>query len=179
VSILSNVGQVLTRGAEFEAAAKPLAGLTLHASVGYDQADYGRYANAPCPVEVSGRTICDLSGRPVVGAPRWTANFYGGYEHPIVPSLIGYARAEYGWRSRYYGYQDDSALTVTGNYALINLYAGIRDASGRWDLMFWGKNITDGHHAISFANLGSLVPGAYLPQFGDPATYGVTLRANF
>jgi iron complex outermembrane receptor protein len=178
VQILSNVGEVVSQGAEAEAMARPISGLTLHGSLGYDDAHYASYTNAPCPVEITGRTICSLSGRPVVGAPRWTANAYSLYEHPLGP-VTGYGRAEVSWRSQFYGYQDDSASTVVPAYALVNLYLGVKSPSGHWDLMLWGKNISNVHAPYSYLSYGSLLPGAYVPFFSDPATYGVTLRASF
>jgi len=179
VQILSNVGQVISRGFEAEAMARPIDGLTLHASAGYDQAYYGSYANGPCPVEITGRATCSLTGKPVVGAPKWTANAYAAYEHPVSTWLVGYARAEYSYRSHFYGYQDDSAYTRTGDYSLINLYLGVKDPAGRWDLMLWAKNVANIHYPYSYLSYGSLLPGAYVPFFGDPATYGVTLRSRF
>ncbi len=178
VQILSNVGQVISRGAEIEAMARPLTGLTVHASAGYDDAYYASYSNGPCPVGVSAAT-CSLSGRPVVGAPRWTANAYALYEHALTQQLVGYVRGEYSWRSHFFGYQDDSAQTRTGDYTLVNLYVGVKDPAGRWDLMVWAKNVANIHYPYSYLSYGSLLPGAYVPFFGDPATYGVTLRAMF
>ena len=178
VQILSNVGEVVSQGAEAEATARPVTGLTLHASLGYDDAHYATYANAPCPVEITGRTFCDLSGRPVVGAPRWTANAYSLYERHLGP-VTGYGRAEVSWRSQFYGYQDDSASTAVPAYALVNLYLGVKSPSGHWDVMLWGKNVGNVHVPYSYLSYGSLLPGAYVPFFGDPATYGVTLRASF
>ena len=179
VQILSNVGQVISRGVEAEAMARPMTGLTLHASAGYDEAYYGSYTNGPCPVEITGKATCNLTGRQVVGAPKWTANAYAAYERPLTERLIGYARAEYSWRSHFYGYQDDSVQTRTGDYTLVNLYLGIKDPAGRWDLMIWGKNVANIHYPYSYLSYGSLLPGAYVPFYGDPATYGVTLRAAF
>jgi iron complex outermembrane recepter protein len=179
VQILSNVGQVISRGAEAEALARPIAGLTLHASAGYDEAYYGSYSNAPCPVEITNQATCSLTGRPVVGAPKWTTNAYALYERPITDRLVAYGRTEYSWRSHFYGYQDDSAQTRTGDYTLVNLYLGVKDPSGHWDLMLWGKNVANIHYPYSYLSYGSLLPGAYVPFFGDPATYGVTLRAAF
>jgi iron complex outermembrane receptor protein len=169
---------VISRGVEAEAMAHPIRGLTLHASADYDDAYYGSYSNGPCPAG-STQTTCSLTGRPVVGAPRWSTNAYGLYEHRIADHLIGYVRAEYSWRSHFYGYQDDSSQTRTGDYTLVNLYVGVKDPSGHWDLMVWGKNVGDAHYPITYGSYGTLLPGLYVPFFGDPATYGVTLRASF
>ncbi len=45
--------------------------------------------------------------------------------------------------------------------------------------MFWGKNIFNVHYANNYLSYGALLPGLYVPYFGDPATYGVSLRAHF
>ena len=73
---LSNIGKVETRGFEVELVAIPLDGLTIGLSGSFNDATYESYKNAPCSAEKSfaGQTVCDLTGNPVVGAPRWIAN---------------------------------------------------------------------------------------------------------
>jgi iron complex outermembrane receptor protein len=176
---LANVGRVRTQGAEAEITARPITGLTLHASAAFDDATYASYVNAPCAAEVTGKTYCNLTGRPVAGAPKWTLGLNGGYERPLTNDLVGYVQGEYSWRSHFYGYLDDSTYSRTGDYALVNLRLGVRLASGRWDLALWGKNVFDQHYVANYLSYGTLLPGVYVPFFGDPATYGVTLRTQF
>ena len=73
---LSNIGKVETRGFEVELVAIPLEGLTVGLTGSFNDATYESYKNAPCSAEKSfaGQTVCDLTGNPVVGAPRWIAN---------------------------------------------------------------------------------------------------------
>ncbi|MBT9472708.1 MAG: TonB-dependent receptor [Pseudomonadota bacterium] len=177
-SILTNVGKVRSRGVEVEAVATPITGLTLNANASYNEATYTSYPNGPCPAG-STASICDLTGRPVVGAPRWIANLSGHYERPLGDGLIGYAGAEYSWRSSRYGYQDLSEHVRIGAYGLANLRVGLRREDGTWDAMLWVKNAADTRYATSYFSLGSLAPGAYLTAFGDPRTYGATLRTRF
>lgn len=68
---------------------------------------------------------------------------------------------------------------MTGNYGLLNLRLGVRTEDQRWDLSLWGRNIGNKHYASNYFNYGSLLPGTYVGFFGDPATYGATLRFNF
>jgi iron complex outermembrane recepter protein len=179
VQLLTNAGSARTQGIEAEASWRPVEGLTLHGFAAYNDAKYISYTNGPCPVEVTGRSTCDLSGKPITGAPKWTTGVNGGYEHALGRILVGYANAEYSWRSRYFGSADDSVLSQTGHYGLLNLRAGIRSADQVWDLSIWGKNVTNVHYATNYFNYSSLLPGTYAAFFGDPATYGATLRFSF
>ncbi len=179
VQILTNVGKVRTEGVEAESTFKPFAGMTLHAEGAYDDAYYASYTNGLCPAETTGQAYCNLTGRPVAGAPKWTAGFSGLYEHAVLDRFVAYIDGEYSFKSHYFGYLDDSKYTITGDYALVNLRAGLRSIAGAWDLMFWGKNIFNVHYANNYLSYGALLPGLYVPYFGDPATYGVSLRAHF
>ena len=179
VQLLTNVGRVRTRGVEVEATAAPVAGLSLYVAASYNDANYASYPNAPCPAEApAGQASCDLSGRPVAGAPRWIVNLGGAYEHDLGAGLQGFVGGSYSWRSSYYGYLDNSAFARVDAYGLLNLNLGVRSRTG-WQVSVWGKNLLDEHYVGSYLNFGSLLPGVYVPYFGDPRTYGVTLWASF
>lgn len=175
VQVLTNVGRVRTQGFEVEAAARPVAGLTLNATGSYNDAYYASYPSGPCPVE-SSAAACNLTGRPVAGAPRWIANLGGLYERPVLDGVTGYLGADYSWRSSYYGYLDDSRYDKTGDYGIVNLRLGVRRDTGAWDVTLWAKNLGDKRYVASYLSYGSLIPGAYIPFFGDPRTYGITFR---
>lgn len=126
-----------------------------------------------------GRTVCDLTGEPVAGAPRWIGNVNVQYEREVGFGLTAYGASEYSYRSHYYGYLDDSPFSRTGGFGLLNLHLGVRGAEGRWDVSLWGKNVTNQHYVANYLSYGSLLPGVYVPFFADFATYGATLRARF
>lgn len=176
---LTNIGRVRTQGVEADATLHPVQGLQLHAFAGYTDARYRSYTNAPCALENTGQTVCDLSGQTVAGAPKWTLGFSGNYEHDIGEKLAAYAGGEYSWRSHFYGSLDNSRYAVTGDYSLVNLRVGVKAKDGRWDLSVWGKNVLDKHYVTNYLNYNSFLPGVYGAMFGDPATYGVALRGAF
>jgi iron complex outermembrane receptor protein len=177
--MLTNVGKVRSRGFEAEVNASPIEGLVVNATGSYNDASYASYPNGPCPAGTVGAASCDLTGKPVAGAPRWIANASANYEHEVGSNVTAYGAAEYSFRSHYYGYLDDSPFSRTGGYGLLNLRAGVRQADGRWDLSVWGRNVTDVHYAANYLSYGSLLPGVYVPFFGDFASYGATLRTQF
>ena len=89
VSIITNIGKVRSRGIEWDLSAAPLRGLTLALNGSYNEAEYRSYPAGPCPVEVTGRVSCDLSGKPVPQAPRWIVNASFNYRTDLGGGVTG------------------------------------------------------------------------------------------
>jgi iron complex outermembrane receptor protein len=177
-SVLTNVGAVRTRGFEAEATARPLEGLTLNATASYNNASYQSFRKGPCAAEygLPGSATCDLTGRPVVGAPRWILGLNGTYEFPITDDIQGYAIGEINWRSAFYSVIDDSAYARIGNYALVNLRVGARFYDQKLDVSFWVKNLGDRSYFQTLSISSSR--GAYFGFPGEPLTFGATIRVS-
>jgi iron complex outermembrane receptor protein len=180
---LANVPQVLSKGVEVTAQARPTENLSLYTSVTYDDAIYAKYPSAGCPPEqpitVPATTSCNFSGAPLTGVPRWAVS--GGFEYKHSISLagkedIGYLGLDDSYRSSEYSLFPNSIYNLLPSLNLVNLRLGVRAPSGQWDIYVWGKNVGDVKYytATSAANYG-IVYG--FP--GDPATYGVTLRVRY
>lgn len=178
VSLLTNVGGVRSRGVEIDAAAKPVPGLTLTLAASYNDAYYESYPNGPCPIEITSATYCNLTGRPVNQAPHWIINPGFSYVHQLLGSYEGFIDGRYGWKSSRYGYQDDSRYSLLKSVGLLNLDFGLRPNRGGWQISLWAKNLTNEHYVSSLLSYGTLVPGNYPAFFGEPRTYGVTLRVK-
>src|SRR6185437_2411707 len=178
-SVLTNVGAVRTRGAEAELTARPLEGLTLNATASYDAASYQSFRKGPCAAEygLPGSATCDLTGRPVVGAPRWVFDLNGTYEFPITDSVQGYVNGEWSWRSAFYSVIDDSAYSKIGNYGIANLRVGARFYDQKLDVSFWTKNLFDRAYFQTLSISSSR--GAYFGFPGEPLTFGGTVRVAF
>jgi iron complex outermembrane receptor protein len=177
-SVLTNVGAVRTRGVEVEATARPIEGLTLNANTSYDNASYQSFRKGPCAAEygLPGSATCDLTGRPVVGAPRWTIGLNATYEFPVTDDIQGYVIGDYTWRSSFYSVIDDSAYAKIGNYGLVNLRVGAKFYDQKLDVSFWTKNLGDKSY---FQTLSiSSTRGAYFGFPGDPLTFGATIRVS-
>jgi len=177
-SVLTNVGAVRTRGFEVEATARPLEGLTVSLTSSYDNASYQSFRKGPCAAEygLPGSATCDLTGRPVVGAPRWIFGLNGTYEFPVTDSVDGYVIGDFNWRSGFYSVIDDSAYSKIGNYGLVNLRVGAKFYDQKLDVSFWTKNLGDKSY---FQTLSiSSTRGAYFGFPGDPLTFGATVRVS-
>lgn len=81
-------------------------------------------------------------------SPLWSGTVQSEYRMPVTSSIDGYIR---GLASLYGKSQNDptNAVDDVSDYALLNLYLGLRDRSGAWEVAIYGKNITDTERVLS------------------------------
>ncbi|QNA86466.1 TonB-dependent receptor [Sphingomonas sp. So64.6b] len=178
-SYLANVGDVRSRGVEVDASLRATDNLTISANGSYNDATYKSYANAPCPVGVTG--ICDLTGKPLFQAPKWVGNATIDYHFELANEVRPYALAQVSYRSSTFGTADAGPYSRIDSYALANFRIGAAFGKGRYDLSAWVNNVFDKKY---FQNLSTTAivgtsPFAYSGQLGTPRTAGATLRVNF
>jgi iron complex outermembrane receptor protein len=178
---LANIPKVESKGVEVSLRAEPSSNLSLYANGVYDDAKFVSFPNAPCGLENVLSTNCDLSGRPLLGVPLWTASAGGEYRHPLTlgpREVEAYVGLDDSFRSSVYSTSTVSIYTRLPSLNLLDARIGIRAADGRWDAFLWGKNITDKKYYVSTGpGIGNT--GALLSALGDPATFGATLRARY
>jgi iron complex outermembrane receptor protein len=172
-----NVGAVRSAGFELEGTYRPVRDLAIIFSGSYDDAIYDSFRNAPA-VEGAVAPTQDLTGRPVVGASRWTASVTGSYSHPLTDRLEFYAVAQYGYKSAFYGDIDDSRYSRLPAAGITNFRVGTSLDGGRFDIALWARNAFDTRYFYTVVNAISGA-GGYFAAPGDPATYGVALSSNF
>ncbi|AOR75733.1 TonB-dependent receptor [Novosphingobium resinovorum] len=179
-SYFTNVGKVRTRGFEADLRANPAPWLSLYASGAFTDAKYVDYPNAPCPIEVTGQTTCDLSGRRLPGVSKWAAST-GGEARQGVGSVLGrdsevYLGADYSYRSDFNTTASLSRYSLIPGYSLVNARIGFRALDGVLDVQLWARNLTN---KLYYLSLSAGTTGAVTGTLGDPRTYGVTLRTKF
>lgn len=181
VQILTNAGDLRSRGVELELRALPLHGLNLRGSLSFNDARYRRYDNAPCPSEIAvpqPAARCDLSGRQVAGAPRWMVSLGGEYRYSWSASVKHALSAVYAWRSGQDGTLDASVYARVPAYGVLNVstsWEWVRDTRA-WTLALWARNALDKRY---FQAVTATANGAYLATIGAPRTVGVSLRVDF
>jgi len=186
LQILSNIGEVRSRGVESELSANPLRGLNLKLAASYNDATYLSYHDAPCSAEqlaptlVPGQKVCDLTGQRLVGAPEWVVNPGLSYTHSLFGGLEGTAQVDYSWRSTFFGSADNSQLARVPAYGLLNLRYSLLSRRGNvpWTLSLWSNNALDKRYV-----LGGLSVAGRLYNYGEtpglPRTVGATIRFDF
>jgi iron complex outermembrane receptor protein len=178
---LSNIPKVQSQGIEVNMNAQPFQGLSVYTSAVYDKAIYADFPNAPCPLETITTPVCNLSGAPLAGVPKWTLSAGGEYDHPVTfgsREVSAYVGLDYTYRSSLYSVATDSIYSKLPGLSLLNVRGGVRAADGKWDLYLWAKNVLNQYY-YNFISASVGNTGALDATPGDPRTYGVTLRFHY
>ncbi|MET0180524.1 MAG: TonB-dependent receptor, partial [Novosphingobium sp.] len=73
-------------------------------------------------------------------APKWSAAAQGEYNHPFGESTEGFVRGLLSYFGKTNG-DDVNGVDSVSAYSLLNLYAGLRDPDGAWEVSLFGKNL--------------------------------------
>jgi iron complex outermembrane receptor protein len=100
---LSNIPEVTVKGVEADAIVRPVEGLAVRGTLAYAHGEYTDYPAGPCPLEVqtAATTACNLTGKPLVGLPRWVETLSADYAAPIIRGGSVVFHADTNWRSSY------------------------------------------------------------------------------
>jgi iron complex outermembrane receptor protein len=172
---LANIPRVTVRGFEVDAAAIPLLGLQLRASVAFADGKYADYPKGPCPLERQGSatTACDLTGGRLSGLPRWSTTLGGDYVRPVGSAGEAFLHVDSSWKSSQYGDPTLSKYTLIDGFNVTNASIGWR-AAGGWSIAVFARNLFNSDYIQNLttqAGNSGLILG--LPS--DPRVVGVTL----
>lgn len=92
-------------------------------------------------------------------APKWSANLRSEYRVPLGMTSDAYLRGLLSWFGKNDPNDPLNPADSVKSYALLNIYAGVRDSSGRWEISAYGKNITNTYRVLSRES------GVFTPQF--------------
>jgi iron complex outermembrane receptor protein len=196
---LANAEKVRSQGIEADFKVRASDRFTAYVNGAYTDAKYVKFANAPCPPELSGGTFvtgsqvpgpagvagqlsprqCDISGQNLPGVSKWAFSY--GAEANVPVNLLAregqaYVGIDGSYRSDWNSNASPSIYTQVDGYALTNLRAGFR--SGGFDMFGWVRNAFD----VKYIELLQVAPGnvgliAGTP--GDQRTYGLTIKTRF
>lgn len=131
-------------------------------------------------------SVCNISQR-ANASPPWAGSLQAEYNHPLSDSMEGYLRGLYTWKGKSQG-EPSNPVDQIKAYGLLNMFLGIRDPDGAWDLSLYGKNITNtfrvltntGPQTTATLSHGTL---SYTNYYGitvtDPREFGLNLRFAF
>lgn len=178
ISLLTNVGDVTSKGVELEANLTPVRGFDVYITGSYNDVTYDDYRNAPCPPERPG-AMCDLTGQQIANAPKWIGNVGAQYSFDIAPQVRATLGGQLSYRDEYFGNLDSSSFSVLGDNAIANFNLGVELRDLGVDATFWIKNAFDRRYLTTYPVGGTGFYGAYLGTVADPQTFGATLRKRF
>jgi iron complex outermembrane receptor protein len=187
----TNAADTLIQGVELEGAFKATDGLTLRASINYNDAQYRDFPVAQCyagqtaamgciSTRVGAATVTrqDLSGADVYRSPDWVVSAGFVYEFAIGDSLKAQLNADIRKTSGYYISVTNNPVAYQGGYTLLNAGARLASLDDRWTVSVIGRNLTNEHYAV----IGTDKPGGLGEVFGvagEPRAVVLQLQSRF
>jgi outer membrane receptor protein involved in Fe transport len=173
---VSNLPEVTSKGVELEWLAEVADGLRLQGGVAYTDARYDDDAGTPAA----------LRSQRLTNAPFWVVTAAASYERPVTDMLTGFVHGNFRFNTDMNTGSDLDIEKEQRSYAVVDAGVGFRTDDGRWVVEIWGENIFDREYAqvVFDAPLQGTGTGPGSTQtfnafLGDPATWGLTVRANF
>ena len=177
VRFLANVGSLTSRGVEAEMETFLAPGLHTKGFIAYNKATYSSFRNSACPAQSTALT-CDITGRQVAWAPKWTMDFTVDYTTRVTDDVKAYGLFDINYRTKQnYTITLDPAAVGKG-YALGSLRLGVLLLDEKLDLQVWSENIFDKAYFINLLGL-TRATGVIQGYPGNPRTYGATARVRF
>jgi outer membrane receptor protein involved in Fe transport len=174
--ILVNASKATINGAEFELSYKPVAPLTVNASLGLMDPKYTSFTNADVRNPAAG--FQDVSGHQLAFVSKTQAFLGAEYALPIA----GYkatARIDYAYRGKVYFTEFNTADAMQNAYGIFNVAFSVKPSEGHWKVFGYVKNVTNkvAIDALSISSpvLGSARQVTYIP----PRMFGVGVQLDF
>lgn len=174
VTDITNASDATVKGLEFELLAKPVEGLDIGGSLTYLDATYKNYPQAPIPGTNPAVTI-DASGKYLNSSPKWTYNLFAQYTLDLGDSGKAFIRGEYGWKDRQFFTVVNDNIQTMASYDLINASIGYTSPDDRWQVIVYGRNLSNTQYLVSTGTFTAVPSGTP----GDPRTYGVRLSFTY
>lgn len=151
---------------------------------GFDGVSVASFKAAVAAAGKPGALVYECSSNAAVSrAPSWNTTLQSEYWVPLAKSMDGYVR---GLLNYYPSNPNASPGYDVSSYALVNLYVGVRDPEGAWEVTVFAKNLTNRFVTLSkdpapIAEIGGIgntfgTPGYYNTSFTPPLQVGLNVR---
>jgi iron complex outermembrane recepter protein len=147
-----SAGQLKARGVEADVTIVPADGLTITASVLYNDTKY-KNLQVPCyplqPTGTTGTNVClptrltDVSGNQLAQAPRWTESIAIRYETPISNDWNGFIQGDGYFRSSFNFRTNNDPNTRLGSTSTFGASIGAQRDDGRLGVTVFVRNLFD------------------------------------
>ncbi len=188
--VLANAGTAEAEGLELDMFWQPTATTSLTLGYAYNKAEYAEFPASACWVTTPWHTgepdpglnddggSCDHSGDPFAGNPEHVLVLSGNQEFHLSSDITGFVYGEYIYTDERMTDVNNDPLKWDGDYALVNLRAGLIFEQYDIQLTAWGRNLTDEEYTPTIAD-SVLQEGKMIAYYVEPRTWGVTLRKNW
>jgi len=137
--------------------------------------------NNPASGNLQGFDQQDVSGNSMIMAPDLSYNLSARLDLPLdTMPFDAYVMAVYSWQDEFNYNLNYDPLTEQDSYGLVDVFIGIEDKEGRYQVTLFGKNVGDEYYdsmlSAAFGNQARLL--GRTPR-GAQAYYGLKARFNF
>lgn len=167
---ITNASDAKVDGVELEGQLRPARWLRIGGNVAYLDARYANYTSAL----LAGNIPYDASGNRLNLAPKWSYSAFAELNTDVGDGAI-FARGEYNYRSRQFFTAENAGLDTQAAYALLNASVGYTFPGDKFELMAFGRNLTDREYVTSTASFAAGRVG----RVGEPRTYGIRAVVKF
>ena len=190
IGVLTNIGDLTSKGFEFDARARLSRQLELAVNGAYTSATFDNgtgptpfetfndLGNPLNPLQGYGKGSRGIAGNRVNGAPKWILNTSVQWRQKLGARVEQYANANLALRSDSFGDINNSRYSRLPGYGLANASVGWRVGQGeaRWDFSLWARNLFDKRYFLGLTGVGT---NAYAASAGQPRTLGASARYDF
>lgn len=174
-NLITNAAKSKIKGVEMQIDARPMPAVGIDAALAWLDATYSEYltrdANQPGAPEI------DLSGNEMPKAPRFTATLGVDLNLPLqMPGQIT-LRGEGRYQSSLYFDQFNTPQLEQGSYTLLNARASYLSADEHWELVLFGRNLTDKLYRQSMVRVDNVF--GTVAFFGAPRMYGAEVHYRY
>ncbi|WP_288881096.1 TonB-dependent receptor [Pedobacter panaciterrae] len=164
ITITRNAGKLSSKGVEVELSARPVKGLSVDYNFGYTDA---KYKSLSLPVD---KEVVNFDGNKQIYTPEMTSMLalQYGYQIENLNKLNLIARGEWAYTGDQF-FDLQNRFEQKG-YHLFNAKIGV--SNKRFDVFFWGRNLSDKTYVDYVYDFGAA-------HLGNPKTYGISLAGRF
>ncbi len=164
---LTNAARVSVKGVEMETTWVPADRWRFNLNLTYVDAIYDEFLNAIGE---------NFSGNTLPRAPRWKIFLGAQYTQPLGDAGELVFSSGYGYVSSQYSNNSNAPCCIIDDYSLLDARIAYKPASEAWELVLWGKNLTDKEYNLQ---KGANFLGSNVTIWGVPRTYGLSFRYFF
>lgn len=140
--IVLNAGEVRQQGVEADINWAPIEPLRIVVGVGYLDSEYLEFEGAP-PLPGGGPQ--DLKGERRTYSPEWQTSLSADWTQSFANGMEWFVGGSWSWvdEQNVGASSNNNPQSLQDSYSIVNARAGLRSASGKWDVTLFGNNLTE------------------------------------
>ena len=172
---IKNAASARTTGVEIDTSYQLTRDIQIRLAGGYNKARYLSFPAAACYAGQTAATGCtgangtqDLSGTPLVRAPKVSLTGGVTYDTPVSPTMNFGLSTDANYTSGYWLLENQNPYGYQKAFARVNASVRIHRADDIWELAFIGRNLTNKYYGIAGAEKPFGTPDEIEVSIGRP-----------